>query len=389
MSRWTTSADLDAAPNLTFPRGVRGTRAEAARCAAAVIVAAAAVWLRFWAARRGANWDMESWQIVARLYGEGGVSAVYAGTERYNYGPIWAHVVGLLGLVVGYENGLRSALTAVLTIADLAIGALLWRYLGLATGAAYLLCPVVVMLTGFHRQLEPLALAFALGGLALYTHGEETRSWRRRLGGLVLLGLSLSSKHIIFAFPLWLARRDRGIWRLLCLGIQPAVFALMFVPHLAVWPSIQAHVIDYKGWQNFPTWRLLPEMLHQWITPWQLFFGALVVGAFFAPRDRFRALALYCLVLVTFSPSIANQYLTLVGFAWAVNRGNLALALAVALATLFVASDPNGFSMPELRLWSVDPDIERPAAYKAIALLLMAALCYRIRFNRSRGVTGR
>lgn len=345
----------------------------AVRYAAAAVVAISAVWLRFWAGSRGANFDMESWQIVARLYGEGGVNAVYAGTYRYTYGPVWAHVLGLLGLVVGYDNGLRYALTGLLAIADLIIAGLLWRSQGFAAGAAYALCPVVILLSGYHRQHEPLALAILLGGLALYSSGEVQRSWKKRAGGLVILGLSLSCKHIAFAFPLWLARRQRGVWRLLCVVIPPAVFALMFIPHLAVWPSIRAHVIDYRSWQNFIAWGMLPQVLQQHVTPWQLFGGALVLGALFAPRDPVRALALYCLVLVASSPSIANQYLTLVGLAWAVYRRSLALSLAVVLSTIFIASDLNGFGIGDLRLWSPDPDVERLAVYRAIVLLLVAA----------------
>jgi hypothetical protein len=191
-----------------------------------------AVLLRIWAARRGSTWDFESFQIAAGLYLQGGVVAVYSGTTRYNYGPLWAIVIGEIARFTGTGLAFRYAVVCILTVADLVTSALLSHCVGLAAGAAFILAPTSVIITGYHSQIEPLALALAVAGVILYGERCDGRVEKRKIGGLVLLGVPLTAKHFAFAFSFWLALKERRIMRMVALIVPIGVFALWFVPFL-------------------------------------------------------------------------------------------------------------------------------------------------------------
>lgn len=51
----------------------------------------------------GHNWDLESYALVSNLVQHG--LSVYANTDRYNYGPIWAWAVAGFGHLAGPGRG--------------------------------------------------------------------------------------------------------------------------------------------------------------------------------------------------------------------------------------------------------------------------------------------
>src|SRR5690242_21187014 len=62
--------------------------------AAVLIIGTAA---RFWVARHGHNFDLNSYNIVASITDRGG--NVYVETHRYNYGPIWFELLHLFSMI--------------------------------------------------------------------------------------------------------------------------------------------------------------------------------------------------------------------------------------------------------------------------------------------------
>lgn len=265
--------------------------------------------LRLWASRRGHNFDYESYRIVAGIMEDGG--NVYAETERYNYGPIWSYVLALLQnvseLFPDPEAAFRIALVTLLTLADVGIWAILHRRYGRIAGFVFFLNPVSIVITGFHNQFDNLAILAGLAAMLVYSVAA--------LPGLLLLGVSLTVKHILLAFPLWLAVKEKG-WemKLSALVVPPAVLAVSFAPFLGEGRSgIVSNVFLYRGHDNAPFWHaVLPAQLQSWISPFALLAAVLVVLAFvWRRRDPVDLVLLYLLTIVLFAPAIANQYLAL------------------------------------------------------------------------------
>lgn len=370
-------------PAFRWPVALRTAGAAANRSARRVgaltaIVVAAGVWLRYWAARRGANWDMESFQIVARLYAQGGVAAVYGGTPRYNYGPTWAVLIGEIGRIVGTEGAFRYALAAMLTAADLVTFSLLTRAVGLAAGAAFFLAPTAVLITGYHCQIEPLALAFALGGVLLYGERFDGRLTRRKVGGLVLLGVSLTAKHFAFAFPLWIAVKERRGMRAVSLALPLAVFGASFAPFLSeASEGIRVNVFGYQGEHYNALWQAMPGHVRHYFNSTALWWAVLAFGAS-AARDvgGLQSFGWYCVLLLASTPALANQYFALLSLPWALNRTNVPLAATVVLVGLYFASSPSNLNIDALRVWTDHADLERPFVYRLATALLWASILW-------------
>ncbi|HEX2057275.1 MAG TPA: hypothetical protein VHI71_02805 [Actinomycetota bacterium] len=273
------------------------------------LVLMAGVALRFWASTLGHNFDFDSYRIVAEIVDGGG--NVYAETERYNYGPIWFYVLGFLedtsGLFPDPAAAFRALLVTLLTLVDVGIWAILHRRYGRVAGFLFFLNPVSIIITGYHNQFDNLAILLALAAMLVYATAA--------LPGLLLLGVSLTVKHILLVFPLWLAIKEEGAARkLAALTLPPALLAVSFVPFLGEGrEGIVANVMGYEGHDNAPFWyAVLPDPLQPLISPVVLFGAALLVLGFVWRREHPVDLALlYLMTIVVFAPAIANQYLAI------------------------------------------------------------------------------
>lgn len=195
---------------------------------------------------RGWNYDFESYCLVAKIVGRGG--NVYAETSRYNYGPVWCYVLWLLRAVSG--SGFRYAVPLFLSLIDLGIAGLLWSRLNLRVPALlFLLSPLAIQISGYHRQMDNFAVLTALCAVCLLLpRGERERerraqnepdlgelapSGRRTWGAALLLGFSLIVKHVFIFFPGWMLFRNYGFKKKCLLGLAPLViFVLSFVPYV-------------------------------------------------------------------------------------------------------------------------------------------------------------
>lgn len=272
--------------------------------------------LRFVAMLRGHNFDFESYTIVGDIVLGGG--NVYAETVRYNYGPVWFLILGLfrgIGQLFQNPDLFRILIVALLTFADIAIALLLRKKFGLLAFALFFLNPISIIITGYHNQFDNLALLVGMCGLLLLPPDTAKKIERRHVYAALLIGLSLMIKHIFFLLPLWLFIRGTT-WRikLFMLVIPVAIFAFSFLPF---WfndqDGIIQNVFTYKSFANAPLINaFFAKHILVLINPTFLMIGALAITGFMTRKlPIFEASLWYLLVLVSFSPAVANQYLAI------------------------------------------------------------------------------
>ena len=125
--------------------------------------------------------------------------------------------------------------------ADVAITLLLGRLaLGPDAGRVpllYALCPVPILVTGLHGQVETVSLAFGLGGLLLARR-------QRTVGSGVLLGLAVATK----TWPVLLARTAAGDPSRAAAAVIAAV--LLSIP-LFLHDSLQAALTVLTNYRSF------------------------------------------------------------------------------------------------------------------------------------------
>ncbi|HQX10285.1 MAG TPA: hypothetical protein PKY66_07725 [Thermoflexales bacterium] len=327
-------------------------REKRAALAMAVVVAIGAA-LRMYVATLGHNFDLDSYNIVADIVGRG--ENVYSSTWRYNYGPVWLHVVfGLkaLGTVISSEpkEALGYLLSVLLTVTDIAIFFVLWKKAGKLAACLFFLNPISIIISGYHRQFDNIALLLGLAAVSVIGDRTDGRPNLRTFAGLAILGVSLMTKHILFAFPVWLAVKQKTwLRRVIFLAIPTLIFLLAFVPY---WEYGQTGIIDnvfrYRSHQLEILFRLsVPEMLRPFIDPRVYWLALLALfGLVFRARDVLSSLMLYTCILVAASPSTANQYLPIVVPFIAINM-NLFYALYTVAGAWFLVGTVLGVS--ELR----------------------------------------
>jgi hypothetical protein len=276
---------------------------------AAILIA---VSLRFGFALLGNNFDMESYWIVGQAVAAG--ENVYAATHRYNYGPIWFAIVGLVYQISTGFVMFRLLIAGVLIATDLGIARILYSKFGYVAALAFLFNPISIFITGYHSQFDNLAILFGLISVVLLNGG---LNWRQRNSwfGLVMLGISLMTKHILFLFPFWLALKQKGFFNKFIAAFVPiSLFALGFVPFWSTGSQgIINNVFLYRSFNNAPFWLgWMPGVIVNNVPLFALFIGTLsLLGIIWRKQELTKTLLLYLVALVLFSSSVANQYVAI------------------------------------------------------------------------------
>ena len=293
------------------------------------LVAVIGILERLYLSSLGENYDMESWWLVSGLVVQG--DSVFAHTHRYNYGPIWGAILGCLRslVILTGEDSIHRfhVLVAVfLSLIDLGIAVVLLRGFGLAAFSFMLLNPVNVLITGFHSQMDGIAILLALLFWQRFNASPSTPASNRQAG--CLLGLSLMAKHMLVPFLPWIVVSERPTLKrigtlVVVLGVGLALFAFGFMPWLFDEESrrgIASHVIRYTSTEG-PSLiqavysflcRLLPMLA---VVPLRTFFitSLVLLGCLVVPRSPSRSydLFLYLLALVALSSGTQDQYLAI------------------------------------------------------------------------------
>lgn len=292
-------------------------------------------------ASMGYNYDMKSWFAVAEIMRHGG--NVYAETPRYNYGPAWFLVLHVLDLIAAHQQQILRWLIAVfLSAVDAGIFLVLCRRAGGLAGALFFLNPISILITGYHCQFDNLAILLGLGGVLAFGDDFAGPLDRRKIGGLLLLGLSLVTKHLLFLFPLWLAVKQPGLGKKLVVLLLPAAcFFLSLAPY---WPGGHAGIVEnvflyQSSGTSFAYRYCLPAVVQFLGSSRAVWLGVLVLGAFVCrPRNGFHSLLVYTGVMVAFAPATVNQYLA-IPVALAAVFPSLPFLLYTAFGTLQIISD--------------------------------------------------
>ena len=314
--------------------------------------------LKLFLATRGHNYDLDSFGIVASLVLEG--KSIYANTSRYNYGPLWAFAVaGLRQLslrlpAMGGES-FHAAVAAFLGVADVALAAILATRFSFGAAIFFLCCPVTLLLSGYHSQFDNLALLAGIASWVLIRTGSA--SPRRIVLAAALLGASLTLKHVLFLFPIWVLfwpKMGKGRSRFAYPIVAYGIFGLSFLPWMGD-PASRAGVIQnvfrYRSEFNLSLGRLIVSV-HPFSAVSSTVSVLLTLGwvaavlalGFIVNRRVGDLFALYLLVMFTFSPALVDQYLSLAALAsamllttwpsWAL-AGTATLALFISPADVF------------------------------------------------------
>jgi hypothetical protein len=326
----------------------------------------------------GHNYDMESWRIVSNILGKG--QSIYAdSTGRYNYGPIWAWIVSGFGHLAPRAGSeiFHLWIAAFLATVDVTIAWLIARTYSFAAALVFLLCPIGFMISGFHSQFDNLAVLTGL--LAWLPIRAGKPRMRAVLLSAALLGVSLSIKHLLILFPLWLLfwkplgrLRSRVFYAVIA-------YAMFFGSFLPWWndgvsrAAIRQHVFGYNSsygisWLGYMAALLAPipswdAFLH-WI-PTVKGFEALWIasmaaaGAILARRGRSELYLLYLLLLYASSPAVASQYVAIPVLAAAVyysTAESWAFFAAGTVADFVTATGVGGLLLRmALFYWTVPP----------------------------------
>jgi len=301
------------------------------RSRAFILATVTGVSLRLWLATLGHNYDVESFALVGGLVADG--RNVYANTLRYNYGPIWFLVLGLIEWIMRHVRttnveAFHFVVASLLTAVDVAIAWLLSRRFDPVAGVLFLLCPVSMLITGFHSQFDNLAVLVGLIAWLPMASASSRRSARNVAACAVVMGLSLSIKHILVFFPLWVITwpafgdlRRRLLYAVVTYGVFLAGFAPFAVNDAAI-DGIWRHVFAYDSNTLYTLFEQVLQLfapassvvaLFAWVPVFSgvkfLWLIAMVaVGWIAMRREPSHAVLYYLLAMVALSPSMAAQY---------------------------------------------------------------------------------
>lgn len=316
---------------------------------------------RFVAMTIGYNFDFESYKIVGDIVTSAG--NVYAETTRYNYGPVWFSILGVFREIGSWTANpdvvFRALIVGLLTCVDIAIAFLLKRKFGLWAFVLFFLNPISIVISGYHNQFDNLAVLIGLLALLVMPKPGAQDITKKHVYGVLLLGLSLMTKHIFFVIPLWLFIREKSLKVKLFVLLAPvAIFAISFIPFALSggYEGILQNVFLYKSFANAPLLTALvsPGILAV-VSPTIIFLVALIAVGFMTRRlPVFEAGLWYLLVLVAFAPAIANQYLA-IAMPAVVSLGVIFFIPYVILAgMLLIVTSVNGLQLE--RFASLIPD---------------------------------
>ena len=305
--------------------------------------------LRIIVSLRGHNFDFQSYLIVADLMDRG--LNVYANTSRYNYGPIWFFILkGLYYLASRDANIFRYLLIIFLSTVDLGIFFILRKKYGNLAGILFFLNPISIIITGYHNQFDNLAILLGLISILFISDSSDEPIKGRKLISLLLLGLSITTKHILFIFPVWLAIKQKGLFqKILTVFIPIAIFILSFLPFWEEGKNgIIQNVFLYKSFNNLPFyWLFVPASLQK-ISPQILWVLILLVVPFILKdRSLIDFFLYYTAIMVATSPAIANQYLAIAA-PFASVFINPFTVLYTVFSTLYLFTSGDGLYYPQL-----------------------------------------
>ena len=361
-----------------------------------VLLVSLGIFLRFFVMTIGHNFDFESYCIVGEI--SGNFRNVYAETARYNYGPIFLFIQGLLYDISSVSPNLqetyRVLMVSILTLTDLGITCFIAKRYDIVKALIFFLNPVSIIITGYHNQFDNIAILFAL--ICILFYNEEKKIGRKDVLFIVFLSLSLITKHILFIFPLFLLLRKTLplTKKLLYAFVPPIIFLLSFLPFAfqsqEALNGILQNVFLYKSFNNSPLLSIFYEMIGFPLKYSIVVFVVLMaVMAVLTRKKEFdKQLLIYLIALVAFSSAIANQYLAIPLAAIIILDTKLLKYIYMAFVTIFLFLHGDGFGIQgrlierdasEFSIWVGDHILSY--GYTLAAWILFIILLYELFFR--------
>lgn len=347
-----------------------------------IIVMGLGILFRSLASLRGYNHDMSVWLLWQQIMGEGKniyyVTAQMGVGERANYGPVWISILNLLSHIPAWGAASRFNINIFLIFVDcLIFFTLLGRY-NLKVAALFFLNPISIIITGYHAQIDNLAILFGLLGVIAIEQSDIQKKSYLSVIGLLLIGSSLSTKHILIFLPIWLAFKEPNLYKKALFLLFPyGVFILSMVPFIENQNLIIIkNIFIYRGYGNAPLWKMLtPYNLYEWIGPVVFFVSSiLTLGLIWRKKGVVESFNLYLVAIVLFSSSVANQYLSIVTPGIAANW-NWGYALYSIFGGLFLSAHGHGLANGTgLYFPSIGWHIDSLSSYTPIIMLLALGL---------------
>ncbi|MGE5347331.1 MAG: hypothetical protein ACM3JH_15360 [Acidithiobacillales bacterium] len=316
------------------------------------------------------TWDTDSYSIVVRALRRG--DTVYEATDRYNYSPLWWHVLSAAdhaARAAGVRPLFGFRVVAMLGDALVALGLLLHgrvtatRRRGVARAVIWWTNPVPIAVSAFGGQFDALALGLFLLALAVAARG---RARRETLVPALLVGSAVAVKQVVVAFVAGFLGFSRdGGKRLRDAVLSVAPFLLLVVPYWVAIPGpVVRNVIRYASIHGLWGWYYLLGLFGGDLPfpPVFVSYAALLVGGILAYHvvrrgdDGLAASRAAALVFLALSPGFGFQML-LWPLAFAPDRREAVPAALYSVFGLAVWADflrVNGANLLALLLaWAV------------------------------------
>ena len=355
------------------------------------------IFLRFFVMTMGYNYDFESYCIVGEISGRFG--NVYAETHRYNYGPIFLIIQGFLYrisyLLPNWKIAYRILMVSTLSFVDLGITYIIADRYDANKALFFFLNPVSIIITGYHNQFDNIAVLLAL--MTLYFYNDETGFNRKDVLFVVFLSLSLITKHILFALPIFILF-NTGLpmkKKLFYMFIPPIVFLASFLPFALqsneALNGILNNVFLYRSFNNSPLFRVVFKLTGFPMKYSIIVFGMCMALIAIVTRDMKyeKQLFLYLIALVAFSSAIANQYLIIPIAAIICLRTGILKHLYLLSASIYLMLNGNGLGLQDKFVNKVMPDPivfvckkYTQHAYSILAWILFILLCIQVRNDK-------
>lgn len=322
----------------------------------------------------GHNYDLDTWRLFSDILAQG--KNLYSDTDLYRYGPIWAWIVSGFGRLTGPGGGelFHMQISAFLAVIDVLTAMIIARTYSWTGAMVLLLSPVSLLISGFHTQLENVAVLVGLVAWLLIREGKGKLS--SLLGSSVCLGVSLVAKHVLFLFPIWMLfwkPLGKLRYRLLYPVIAYAIFFGSFLPWWGD-PASRAgmlkNVFAYRSslglsWTGNVAGLFMPIQMQ--VHAAQSNFGVLdrylhripggsvdrlwmallvIAGAVLARKPGKDLYLFYLMILFASSPSVAPQYVIVPMIAAAIFYGypeSWGYIAAATLGNFLARSNIGGF----------------------------------------------
>ncbi|MDB3888103.1 hypothetical protein N9341_01030 [Candidatus Pelagibacter sp.] len=343
-----------------------------------------AIALRVWISQFGSNFDFGQWQNNLELFKQG--KSIYE-FGNYTYSTPWIYTLYFLDTIsfslIEKNSFIKSIpgtfyrfkIVVFLSLVDVYIFYLLYKNYSLKIGLLYLINPISIILTGHHNAFENYAILFGFLSILMYGNFNVKEISYKKIFSLLLLGFSISIKHILLFLPLWLAFKEKKmINKLLILIIPYTFFIITFTPFLPEdFYNIIYKILYFGAHETGPFWKIfLPAIFDKYFSFHTLFSLLMIIMGFCLVNKNLKdTFFLYLIAVVAFAPQIYTQYL-LIPLIAIVVYWNVKFTIYTSLATLLFLIDGDQLNIQYLReILNWDLRSTRIAYYPLVFILIL------------------